>query len=682
MLRFSKRKVHLLVPLFIFLFCFSIYLHNLSHGVYGGDVGDFLSAIAVRGVPHPPGYPLFTLFGVLSSHLPFAETLAYKVGIVSALFAALSVVLVYTITFLLTKRVLVSILTSFITAFFYLFWLYAEIAEVFSLLVFFVLLLLFLCLLFYTTRRLRYFYFVCFVAGLSLTNHHMIVLVFPSLAILLFSKSLLRVKILLIGILCAAIGFLPYLYVPLAAMHNPPINWDHATTVPNFLRLFFRVDYGTFSAAVGDISQNASTYQRYLEVKQYFSHLFINLTPIGVVLGVFGLYSLLQRKKRIAFALLLGYMLTGPLFIAYAGFPLLLSFHAGVSERFYLVSSVIFILLIPFGILFIENHIIKFLSGIVGKMQTEQLFRILFVTLFFFLPITLFRFNFPKTDLSKVLIGDLLAKDFLTTLPHSSVLFVGGDTALFNTQYAQYGLGVRLDVQLININGPDGSVFFVQKRDEYLKSLHKKQFTTTDYMGLLRFIAKERAIFSQERINDPVFWMPHGIVYKFVPAKEQILAKEDFLKLTNTIWAQLSIPYHRAIESPAYHNLSLTLIPSYYSIASANVGDYLVSQYDDIEAAVPYYRKAITINPEDTYGFSGMGYVALTKKNCQEAEQMFNRILTINPVNQHALVLLYATYQGCFHDDTKAQIVAYRFRSIFNQPIDQYVKKLLNTEKL
>ena len=51
-----KSNTHIkmvLPPLILFLFTFAIYVHNLSAGVYGGDSGDFLSAIAVKGVPHP-----------------------------------------------------------------------------------------------------------------------------------------------------------------------------------------------------------------------------------------------------------------------------------------------------------------------------------------------------------------------------------------------------------------------------------------------------------------------------------------------------------------------------------------------------------------------------------------------------------------------------------------------------
>lgn len=70
-----------LLPLILFILTFIIYLHNLSASIYGGDSGDFLSAIAVRGVPHPSGYPLYMLLGIVASWLPIPQTLAWKVDL-------------------------------------------------------------------------------------------------------------------------------------------------------------------------------------------------------------------------------------------------------------------------------------------------------------------------------------------------------------------------------------------------------------------------------------------------------------------------------------------------------------------------------------------------------------------------------------------------------------------------
>src|SRR5207245_998256 len=72
-----------------------LYLRTLCPTVYLGDPGEFCTAIATGGVPHPPGYPLFSLLGRAALALiPFGEP-AFRIGCVVALAAALAVAALY-----------------------------------------------------------------------------------------------------------------------------------------------------------------------------------------------------------------------------------------------------------------------------------------------------------------------------------------------------------------------------------------------------------------------------------------------------------------------------------------------------------------------------------------------------------------------------------------------------------
>src|SRR4051812_17031019 len=72
-----------------------LYLRSLCPTVYLGDPGEFCTAIATGGVPHPPGYPLFSLLGRAALALiPFGEP-AFRIGCVVALSAALAVAALY-----------------------------------------------------------------------------------------------------------------------------------------------------------------------------------------------------------------------------------------------------------------------------------------------------------------------------------------------------------------------------------------------------------------------------------------------------------------------------------------------------------------------------------------------------------------------------------------------------------
>ena len=103
---------------------FSVYVLGVSKVVFGGDSGDIILAYYFGGVPHPPGYPLNTFLGfVLTKILP-GETFAYRANMVSAIFQAVSVGLLYLFSYKLTRNWLIALAGSLTLAFIPLFWLY------------------------------------------------------------------------------------------------------------------------------------------------------------------------------------------------------------------------------------------------------------------------------------------------------------------------------------------------------------------------------------------------------------------------------------------------------------------------------------------------------------------------------------------------------------------------------
>src|ERR1035437_3119488 len=112
------------MPLLLFLVVFLVYIHNLSRSVYGGDVGDLVTAASVFGVPHPPGYPLFTFFGFLLTRIHFL-TPAFMVGLISVFSSTLAVVIYYILAIKLTKNKFIALVSVLVLAFNYFFWFYS-----------------------------------------------------------------------------------------------------------------------------------------------------------------------------------------------------------------------------------------------------------------------------------------------------------------------------------------------------------------------------------------------------------------------------------------------------------------------------------------------------------------------------------------------------------------------------
>src|SRR5512139_2944897 len=76
------------------LAAFLVYALTLSPTVawvnQGEDSGDLLVAAATLGIPHPTGYPLFTLLGRVASLVPLGS-LAFRINLVAALAGAIGV---------------------------------------------------------------------------------------------------------------------------------------------------------------------------------------------------------------------------------------------------------------------------------------------------------------------------------------------------------------------------------------------------------------------------------------------------------------------------------------------------------------------------------------------------------------------------------------------------------------
>ena len=81
-----------------FFVSFAFYLAGLNGTVPSyRDSGDLIASIQTLGIAHPPGYALYVLLGKLFvTLLPFGN-IAYRVNVMSALFAAFSISILYAV---------------------------------------------------------------------------------------------------------------------------------------------------------------------------------------------------------------------------------------------------------------------------------------------------------------------------------------------------------------------------------------------------------------------------------------------------------------------------------------------------------------------------------------------------------------------------------------------------------
>ncbi len=220
------------------LVAFLSYLNTLAPTVLATDSGRFQARAYVLGIGHPTGYPTYIMLGKLFTFLPIGDV-AYRVNLSSAVYAAASVVTLYYIVLRLCGW-FPAVVSAFAFAFSQSFWRMAVVAEVYTLNVLFLAATLLALLLWRDRRNDRYLLLAAFLAGLALTNHLTSGLLIPAggvFVLLTQWRTLVNWRLLVKMALCFLLGLTPYLYLPIRALMNPPLNYGNPSTLDNFVTL-------------------------------------------------------------------------------------------------------------------------------------------------------------------------------------------------------------------------------------------------------------------------------------------------------------------------------------------------------------------------------------------------------------------------------------------------------------
>ena len=126
------RPTSWLVSALLFVAFLALYIITLAPDVLAADSGELQVVAAQLGVAHPPGFPLYVLLAHLFTRLPIGSP-AYMVNLLSAVFGALTVVVVYRSGLLLTGRRLPALLGAVALGTATTFWSQATTANVRSL---------------------------------------------------------------------------------------------------------------------------------------------------------------------------------------------------------------------------------------------------------------------------------------------------------------------------------------------------------------------------------------------------------------------------------------------------------------------------------------------------------------------------------------------------------------------
>jgi len=658
---FKSQRV---LELILFFAVLGLYIHNLGQSIYAGDTGLLVSAVVTHGIAHPPGYPLFTLLGSIFIELGVFthQSPAFLVGLVSVFASAFAGLLYFRISILLTNKVFLSLVSTFVLITTYLFWFFAEIPEVFALNNLFILLLIYLAILYSKNPLKKYIYTLALVSGLALANHLTIILLYPALVIIIWPKLLSEFRkqrtILFKLAIFTLVGLAPYLYIIIASLLHPAIDWAHIKDIHSFMAFVTRERYGTFQAGYFD---SPGVINRLATLLSYLMTLSAQLTLPVILLSLTAIFKIIISRQRIGIAFLVGFLLLGPFFMYYAGFPLDNTFRVGLAERFMTASAVLLMLFFPLGL--------DYFTSILGKLFNKPFYVTLFVGIFLLIPIQLFVYNYPKTNLSKVTIGDDLGINYLSPLPINSILLLASDTSLFNTLYQRYALNFRADVAVLNAVDPGDTNTALSKLsgDVTLPALSKEQ--SVALLRNIESIDNKYPVFSEVPFkgNPKITWVPYGLVYELRRADEPVLTSEQFSSRTNKIWSKLRVPIYTKNPSAAYHNLSLAAIYNTYAWALWHTGVYSVSTYSNYPDYSKYMVRSLSVYPDFHPALASLGTFALSvAHDCPRSIFDYKQALEKDPYNKFYFKLLATGERECHTDNKEISELQLHYKKLFN----------------
>ena len=246
----ARRLARTLAPVASGLLSFGIYQQTLLPSVGWGDIARFQYVGRLWGIPHRFGYPLYVAISHLFGQLPVGS-LAYRINLMSAVFAALAATTVCLIVMLLVDDWIAGVSAALSFAFSQVFWSQAVVAEVYTLNAFLIGAVVFVLLAWYQSRRDWLLYLGIGLYALSFGNHMTVATLLPAVAFLVLAadyRVLLDPKKLAIMGGLFLLGAAQYLYVILRARQEPLLNelgpfswrgWIHWMTRSRFPGQFF-----------------------------------------------------------------------------------------------------------------------------------------------------------------------------------------------------------------------------------------------------------------------------------------------------------------------------------------------------------------------------------------------------------------------------------------------------------
>lgn len=290
-----EKYAPVMLGLSVSLFSFVMYLRTLAptvlpynpHGLF--DSMMLQTRAYILGIPNPTGYPTYMMITHLFTYLPIGDP-AYRVNLASATFAAAGVFVIFCLCRRLTGYVVPSAAAALLFGLSQDFWSQAVITEVYTLNVLLISLVMLVLLVWREKGGDRYLLLTAFLCGICLTHHLTSGLLIPAgllFVALVDWRKLIQWRLVLKVVGLFLVGLTPYLYLPIRASMNPPLNEADPSNLKNFVALVTgsRFDKKMLSYGIEGLPGRFDMYVHSLT--QQFDPAFVVVSLVGFAYLIF-----------------------------------------------------------------------------------------------------------------------------------------------------------------------------------------------------------------------------------------------------------------------------------------------------------------------------------------------------------------------------------------------------------
>ncbi|MEW6680555.1 MAG: DUF2723 domain-containing protein [bacterium] len=595
----SFKTIDYLFGILVFFISFGVYLHTLSPTVTSGDVGDHIVCAWLLSIPHPTGYPFYMILSHLFCLVPIGN-LAYRMNFLSALFASLSVMLLFFSGRKLNLNTFLSCFSSFLFGFSWVFWSQVLVAEVYTLNIFFISLILFLLLNF---KERKSPLLLGFLFGIGLSHHLSISFIIPGTILFIImsnKRKLFEIKTIGLALLFLIIGLLLWLYLLIASLDNPYLAWG---SIKGIKDLFY------FASGREFTQHHLLNFYSKDEIKWFF-YLLLDQFLFLFLIGLFGLFCIAKKRFRL-FAF----------FFITIVINLIFAFHYHIYdiEVYYLSTFFILSLLIGYGV----NEIFKMLKKRVFATIGSFFLAIILLALFLRdLPSVNMRDYYHIYDYGKAI---------LKTVPDKKVLFDTSHVGYFSLWYLLVCEEPEREVCVI----PEGwlskpwTIEGFKKRHQWfreaLKDEPKNEYGIyTNVQSVYENILRNNQETSIYYVYGPILKNPsspiteEGIVFKHQGNSNKVF--EYIYRNTKRKYKD----YWARVGASVFHN---------------NMGSYYYRLGKYKEALLQFEISAFT-DPKNISLLTNLGIIYYLTKDYNKASSVFERILKFDPNNTNSKQML------------------------------------------